>query len=293
MTQKTQSTVHVTKHVETRFNVDLDTKGRIFFCRTYLPEDAILELFASSLHYAYILHNLEDNQPHYHFIVHYENAKKLKSFASLLEKLSKKYPTEEGEQKSFVEIPSNKVYAFKYLTHTDPKSKKEQKFEYSSSLLKGEGFKFFDSELPQTASAIDILDDINNGVSYREMAFKYGKGFVTQYSRYYDYATAMSIEENKGAAPSTDDLFNALASYNQGQCSPEKLLDTFLDRVVFDLHSKLDRDLEQISKIMAFEKFLANVQTSYQTKRAQMRNVVTEQELIADLERLQEVAENA
>lgn len=275
-------------NVYTRGDMQPNDKNRYFFIRTYLPKDAIEEFVNVTSAYAFIEHNAEECEKHFHLLCKFDNARTLLSVGKMCFSLSKKYAVCDVEQSTFVEIPTNKSTAFDYLTHSDSKSKKQGKHQYSISEVECDNVGAFkdESTIQETTSAVDILDDINKGVSFREMAQKYGKGFVTQYSKYKDYATAMSIEENAKKAPCTDDVFQALADYQYKQIGAVQLLTKIIDLVAFDNNRYFHKSVRAITDEYAFETFLKSALDVYRRASAEYKGYVLDSVSIPVLENL-------
>ncbi len=89
------------------------------------------------------------------------------------------------------------VGSYLYLTHESEKAIREKKVKYEKSKRQYYNEQFFLSieDYQSTNTALDIIDSIISGCSYRELVARYGREFVYHYKHYVDIAQKIEIEQ--------------------------------------------------------------------------------------------------
>lgn len=145
----------------------------------YGNEEDVLKVCRVSQHYAYILHEKEEKEMHWHLLCTFKVWKSLASIKSMID----------NGQNVLGEEMHDKQAAFRYLTHKD----NPEKYQYEEELIKSDDKGFWRGE--EQGDVIELIDDIIKGMSFRDMAIKYGKDFVKNYRTYAHYATLVEAQE--------------------------------------------------------------------------------------------------
>lgn len=172
-------------------------RTRTFSLVTYLTEEQIkrvLNAHGSSIRaYAYILHNEDKKQDHYHLIFKTFDAW---SIAQIEKWFKNYYDEEQKEINTFVERATDLHALYQYFTHTDPDSIAQGKHVYSKDEIKDSGNLF---ELIETKTSVDetleIVDHIVNGAPTRWLIRRYGKMYIFHYQQFQAVADAVKIED--------------------------------------------------------------------------------------------------
>lgn len=163
---------------------------------SYVSEDkikAVLLLHARQIaHYAYIWHNKDNNEPHWHIclVLAAGNAcpaqRVLKWFAD--------------KQNTFIEPMIDRGAMFTYLTHSDEKSISAGKADYSPDSIICDDREWWNTKDKQylgVDKSVQIIDDILSKVPYRQLCLKYGRDFIINFERYKRMAVMIHDEEWK------------------------------------------------------------------------------------------------
>ena len=142
---------------------------------TYNSLDRVLSFVLTTSKYAFILHDKDNTDPHYHILATFKQNKSFNSVRSLIG----------GEQNTFVQPMTDRYNDFLYLTH----SNSPDKFQYSSEDISCNDLKYF-SFSDTTISNEEFLTDISptSMLSYKELAIKYGRDYIKNYSAYHSFA---------------------------------------------------------------------------------------------------------
>lgn len=156
---------------------------------TYLNEEDLHNILESKLdkgiitNYAYINHDRdvtkegELKKAHRHCII----LCKSPVLGSRIQNWFKGINDEGGESNTLVEKLKSKKGAFAYLTHEN----NPEKYQYSREDVICSDDDYFDSlEDKKTDKSWSALEDLLNGMSYRECARKYGRDFILHYNAY-------------------------------------------------------------------------------------------------------------
>lgn len=134
---------------------------------------------SSIVSYAYICHDADATDTHYHLIIRtydgWSPAQILKWFSFI--KL-------ESNQNTFVEeLGDLKAFAL-YLTHKDAKSIEQGKHQYDKSLIKDFGLISTDTIHESYDDTYEIVLAMQAGMHTRELVRRYGKKFIFHYSQF-------------------------------------------------------------------------------------------------------------
>ena len=152
---------------------------------TYGTEEEIKRICNEAQHYAYIYHGAEEGkEPHYHILATFKTWKSLTSLKVILN----------NGQNILGQKLIDKLAAYRYLTHKD----NPEKVQYNDEDIRSDNKTFWGEE--EKEDTIQMLEDIINKVSYRDMARKYGKDFIKNFESYRYYAELMKFEEDRAAA---------------------------------------------------------------------------------------------
>lgn len=189
-------------------------EARNFFIRTYLAESEVKEFIRqlSVAKWAYIRHDERDNkEPHIHLLLRLNNRTSKKSIERKLKLFS--MGKDGGKDCNFnCQICEDLNNAFLYLTHESLSARQEKKALYNAEDIRTNDFGYFRGnyssaeekvECSTENTAYQILNDIEKGVSLRDMAKRYGREYIINRRHYEDFAYAMRIEEGELLKPKT------------------------------------------------------------------------------------------
>lgn len=160
-----------------------------FFVMTYLkPEDFLPTLKRDCVkHYAYIHHDKEDCEPHFHIILLLNNAKTKSA-------VQRMFPT---HQNTFAEVLLDKGFAFDYLTH---ENEPEEVPRYDKKDIVTDNFNYFydictgNEKEDKDEKTIAIIDDILAKMPARELLYKWGRDVVINFDKYLKFADRITSE---------------------------------------------------------------------------------------------------
>lgn len=161
---------------------DIDKRYYWFFCRSYEPPEKFNAIFDDCKNYAYIYHDKDGNEPHYHYLFQLKSNCTFRSFLC-------RY-----DVKMHAEICFSPLGSFEYLIHKN----NPEKYQYLLENITALHFnKFLSLSLSGNDSAknlrtMDLLQDIINNTPLDEMVYKYGRDYVLNYNKYHDFARRMS-----------------------------------------------------------------------------------------------------
>lgn len=133
-------------------------------------------------HWAYILHDKDTNEkgelkePHYHLLLVFYNPLTISACRAL-------FPIGANTLGKFID---DKSRCFTYLDH----SSTPDKFQYSADAIVCDDLNYWISLQAGEPDdkTLNIIDDLCDGVSFYELARRYGRDLVVNYSRYKDFA---------------------------------------------------------------------------------------------------------
>lgn len=173
----------------------LSERGLIFNIVFYGQLDELETALDKMARYAYILHDMDEDDPHYTILACYPYQRTvsavIKDFVSY--------------SNVIVEVCRGFCGSFEYLTHSnDP-----NKYQYSKDRIKSNDINYFRARVKNNTHSLTkedesemFLDDLlllaRRVISLRTMAKKYGRDFMKNYLTYRDFAYELmrEIEDN-------------------------------------------------------------------------------------------------
>lgn len=140
----------------------------------------ILELLNRASHYIYILHDHDDTDPHLHICL---TTKQPASFNTIRNCVK-------GDQNVFVEELRDKTAMANYLCHEGS----QDKYVYPRSALQSNDLSFWFKDV-ETKDSDFVTDLLECSLSYREMAIKYGRDYMRNFSAYQNFAYQVRLQE--------------------------------------------------------------------------------------------------
>lgn len=155
-----------------------------FSLTSYHTLQEIQHFCSTASKYAYIFHDKDDCEPHFHVLCVF---KQNMSFSQV----KSKFP---DTANIFVQPLLDKIQAFRYLTHKD----NPEKYQYSDSLVSSNALSYFSEKDTKQVDVDSLLTDLSpySMLTLRELAIKYGRDFIKNYSTYKDYAKKVYIQES-------------------------------------------------------------------------------------------------
>ena len=158
-------------------------RARQFFIRTYLNPDEFEPIIKAARNWAYILHDKDGGEPHYHIIAVFKNARSEGGIKATIP----------NTQQTRIEIVKNGIEAcYRYLTHED----NPEKYHYSKDEIQSNGKGYFEENKAEHETAEQMIDDILQGLSLRELARRYGRDFMKNWRKYIEFARAVMGQED-------------------------------------------------------------------------------------------------
>lgn len=122
--------------------------------------------------YAFIFHNLDDNEPHFHILIHMNNSFDQEEVIGWLKDIT--------GQNAFAQVISNKSRAYEYLIHEND----ENKHSYSvDQIITNDKYYWYTPD----EKSVEILNDLLQGCDLYAMALRYGRDFIINYKKYQDF----------------------------------------------------------------------------------------------------------
>lgn len=144
-------------------------------------------------HYAFIKHCCDKNEdgtfkePHYHILINYSTSI---SGTALITYIKSKIPY--FQSNIMLEPITDKYAMYRYLSHKDDLDK----YQYDDSDIISDDSSFWTAIRSDSQDDINqLIDDLINRKSYREMAIKYGRDFIKNYQNYFHYARMVEAQE--------------------------------------------------------------------------------------------------
>lgn len=158
-------------------------RSRNFFIRTYLKPEEFEPITKAAKNWAYILHDKDGGEPHYHIIAVFKNARTEDGIRATIP----------SEQQTRIEIIKNGIEAcYRYLTHED----NPEKHHYSKDEIQSNEKGYFEEDKAENETAEQMLDDILQGLTLRELARRYGRDFMKNWRKYTEFAYNVMIQED-------------------------------------------------------------------------------------------------
>lgn len=179
---------------KTKSSTPKNPRAFSFNCTTYLTVEQVDEYVKRENvnNYAYIVHDkdvydedvYDDNgnvlhkkgdlkEKHIHFVVTFRSAR---TWSAVVKDFA------EYEQNTRVEVVRDLESCLRYLTHDG----EENKYKYGREFVKS-SYGYFRGDLSRAQAdnqALQIINDIENGLSYLELVRRYGREFVIHYKQY-------------------------------------------------------------------------------------------------------------
>lgn len=164
------------------------SRSRLYSSVLYMSPsqlDTILARIPSLIHYAYILHDKEDCEPHIHCLTYYSFQR---DRSSVIRDFRYGY-----SGTVLTEIGTSRSSLFLYLTHDD----KPDKYQYPVSDIVSNDLDFWSSTPSNPLdNTLCILEDINRHVRFRTLVQRYGRDFVIHYSSYFTAAQLLKKDDD-------------------------------------------------------------------------------------------------
>lgn len=166
-------------------------KTRKWSLITYVSAEELEKLlilaksYRGLVHYAYIQHEAEEEgkQTHIHLVVYFTNARRAESVKDMFK----------GNGNAMAEpLLDCERMVFGYFTHSIDKTKKQ----YTIAAVKSDNLDFWRKEEAEN-NAYNIVMDILDGTSTRELLRKYGREFAINAEKFATIARAITAEETE------------------------------------------------------------------------------------------------
>lgn len=164
---------------------------RSVFVRTFHDVDRVREILAElqPSAFAYIYHDKDNwddgkpKEPHYHILMKFDFNVRLKWLAKAF-----------SGQQTLLQRPRSLPAAFEYLYHKNHKSK----YQYDPAEIVSFNSASLTKTKKETAEEgqAQFLDDMDT-LSMREMAIKYGRDYMRNFSRYWQYKRLTDADEQR------------------------------------------------------------------------------------------------
>lgn len=215
---------------------------RDFSLSTYLPLQAVKDLCTQNWisHYAYITHDSDTNedgtpkQVHTHILLRTVERLSFNAIQRRINRFAYDYYYGSGEtvQNTFIEFTQDVDDAFRYLTHSTEQARLDGKFQYDSLDIVSDNIGYWRGEYSSTANknnnALDIITDMENGLTERQLLVRYGREYLINRSKYKEFLFAMVEQECPRCVLDEN-----------GELLPTKTALNAIDRQMADLEQKL------------------------------------------------------
>ena len=183
---------------------------RDFSLSTYLPQKAVNELCNQDwiAHFVYIKHDKDTEKDgvtlkceHVHILLRTVERMSYKALERRINRFTYDYYYGTGEtpQNTFIEFTKDIDDAFRYLTHTTEKARLDGKYEYDELDMVSDNIGYWRGSYSSIASkknnALDIVNDIENGLSERQLLVRYGREYLINRGKYREFFYAMTEQE--------------------------------------------------------------------------------------------------
>lgn len=156
-----------------------------WFIVTYNDIENLKPLLDTATKYAYIKHDKDKTQAHYHIMLYTVREISFNQLKTIVNSC-----VNPEKQNTFYQPIKDKKMAFRYLTHKD----NPDKYQYNDSEVVCTDLSFFSLE-KTVKDFTELLDDIINRVSLRDMAKKWGRDYIINRDKYNIYANLVCIQE--------------------------------------------------------------------------------------------------
>lgn len=164
---------------------------RDFSCITYVSPPDFSHILPLCNHYAYIKHDDEGVEPHYHVLLRFTNAHTESAVLSLFRLHS--------DQNTLIDDSRHIYKCFQYLTHQDSPDKKQYPISdiVCDSLFYWQSLIDEDDVPVSNSRVLTLLQDLGNHVPLPLMVQRYGRDFVLNYDKYKSFLSLMQLDEKK------------------------------------------------------------------------------------------------
>lgn len=147
-------------------------------------------------HYAYILHDKDGVEPHYHVVLQLYSPVAQSTVVNWFRSVDS-----EGKPINTLAEPATAIDSlYNYLTHADDISVAAGKHLYDSSLIScDDPSQFAPAAVSQDSAAMALSDLLDGRLSLRECALKYGRDFIYHYASYRQLLSDIRYEEESGS----------------------------------------------------------------------------------------------
>lgn len=151
----------------------------------YMQQDELLkmivslQLYHNLKHFAFIKHDMDEKEPHYHLYLYFINARELKGIYWLVKSYTKSNVMIEAVHDKYSLVNE-------YFIHKGY----EDKYQYPKDNVVMDDERFFQGTTEENKT-IDMLLDIIAGCPLIEMAKKYGRDYIINKEKYDRYAELM------------------------------------------------------------------------------------------------------
>lgn len=143
---------------------------------TYNGLDDIQNLLNTAFKYAYILHDKDETDPHYHILCSFKGNKSFNAVKKLIT----------GSQNTFVQQLHDLNGAYIYLTHEE----RSDKALYSEDDIVTNDRYYFLGSAPADDNLEFVHDLLDSDKNLREMAYRWGRDYIRNYHKYQAFKAA-------------------------------------------------------------------------------------------------------
>ena len=150
---------------------------------SYANWEELQNLLGNAYHWACILHDRDETDPHYHILVSFKQNKSFEVVRSMVV----------SEQNTLVQELTDWAGDFEYLTHKNA----PDKFQYMDDEVLSNDLDFWKRKAGECDKGEDdFVNDLLTGVLlYREMAVKYGRDYIRNFRSYEYFKDAVHMQE--------------------------------------------------------------------------------------------------
>lgn len=183
-------------------------RTRVFSIVTYVSkvdiQDVIYSHSRSLRSFAYILHDQDEAEPHFHLLLRTYDAWSSTQIAKWFDKYKLK-----DNNNTFVE-PATDLHALQeYITHSDYKSIQEGKHQYSLDDVVDGGLFDMIEKKDAYDGTFEIVNAMLQGVPTRQLVRRYGKQLIYHYSQFCAIVEAINSEDNLARCYQHDQFHNS------------------------------------------------------------------------------------
>lgn len=203
---------------------------RMFHFSFYCKIDRFADIIQNAEHYAYILHDKDDSEPHYHLVVEYTEAKTLRS---VMRRFNYTDFTQDINIK--VTIGRDRTALAYYLIHETADALKDGKYLYDKNELITDNYIWwFSNHYRSKDEPNQFVDDLLNcKLTHREMAYKYGRDYIRNAHHYKSFVQMVATEDrNIERKAYIQELHDSLASAVDGDNVSVENLDTIVEEYI-------------------------------------------------------------